>query len=112
VPLERDRAVGVLAGLVLFGLAFVVAALVAESSHGIGPAYWTAIGVGFTGIGMVAFFLRRGTVPLPPGPIWSRAGLAVLAESLGLPAVAVQAVVYGLIGAGVIGNILLPTTLR
>lgn len=109
VPLERGRAAGVLSGLLAFGVGFLVAALAGLAGQVMGPLYLTGLGIAFAGIGCVAFFLNRGTVPLPEGsPIWSRVGLAKLAEALGLPALGVQIVVYGLIGLGVVGNVVLP----
>jgi hypothetical protein len=108
VPLERGRAAGMLVGLLVFGLGFLLAAVVALTGAAGGPLYLGALGVGFSGVGVVAFFLNRGTVPLPEGPIWSRVGLGALAEALALPAIAVMAAVYGLIGLGVLGNVVVP----
>lgn len=112
VPLERGRAAGMLTGLILFGVGFLAAAVVGLAGHGGGPAYLASVGVGFFGVGCVAFFLNRGTVPLPEAPIWSRIGLTKLAVALDLPPLAVMGVVYGLIGAGVLGNIIIPLSQR
>ena len=106
VPIERPRAAGMLAGLLLFGIGFLLAAVVAVAGHGGGPLYLTAVGLGFLGIGLVAFFRNRGTVPLPEGPVWGRPVLAGLARAVDLPAAPVTAVVYGLIAIGFIGNML------
>ena len=108
VPLERGRAAGMLVGLLVFGLGFVVAAVAGLTGTAGGPLYLSGIGVGFFGVGVVAFFLNRGTVPLPDQPIWSRVGLSALAEALGLPALAVMVAVYALIGAGILGNVVFP----
>jgi hypothetical protein len=108
VPIERQRAVGVLAGLLLFGLGFLAAAGVGLTGRAGGPLYWTVIGIGFFGIGCVAFFRNRGSVPLPEGPIWGRAGLAALARAVDLAPGLVIGVVYGVIGLGFVGNIVVP----
>jgi hypothetical protein len=113
VPLERGRARGILAGLLIFGLGFFVSGIVAWTNHSGSPAYLTAVGIGFFGIGCVAFFLNRGTVPLPEGkPIWSRTGLAALSEALDLPALPVTVVVYALIGIGILLNVVLPFAIK
>jgi len=101
-----------LAGLLLFGLGFAVAALISLTTWGGRPAYLTSIALGFVGVGVVAFFLNRGTVPLPEAPIWSRVGLRALARALDLPAMVVMAVVYGLIVLGIVGNVLIPLSTR
>ncbi len=109
MPLEKGRAAGILAGLLLFGAGFLASGVVARAHQAGGPLYLAAVGVGFFGIGCVAFFLNRGTVPLPEGkPIWSVPGLAALSRALTLPALPVTVVVYALIGAGVLLNVILP----
>ena len=113
VPLEQGRARGILAGLLLFGVGFLVSGVVAWTHHAGSPAYLTAVGVGFFGIGCVAFFLNRGTVPLPEGkPIWSRVGIAALCTSLGLPTLPVTVVIYALIGIGILMNVVLPFAIK
>lgn len=107
VPLERGRARGILAGLLVFGLGFVVAAAAVLVGAG-QPLYLSAVGVGFLGVAVVAFFVSRGTVPLPDAPIWSPTGLRVLSRALDLPATGVMAVVYTLIGLGIVGNVVIP----
>lgn len=107
-PLERGRAAGLLSGLLLFGLGFLLAAVVALTGVGGRPGYLIGLVIGFGGAGLVAFFLNRGTVPLPDGPIWSRTGLSALAEALDLPRLPVMVVVYGLVLLGVLGNIVIP----
>lgn len=97
----------------LFGVGFVVAATVALAG-GERTLYLGGVIVGFLGLGLgvVGFFLNRGTVPLPDAPIWSPTGLRALARALGWPATGVMVVVYGLIGFGVIGNIVIPIITR
>jgi hypothetical protein len=112
IPLERGRAAGLLSGLLLFGFGFAVAAVVAMSARAGHPLYLVAIGIGFLGVGVVAFFLNRGTVPLPEGAIWSPVGLRALSTSLRLPVAVVTGAVYGLIGLGVAGNVLVPLLMR
>ena len=108
VPIERPRAAGILAGLLLFGLGFLAAAAVGLAGRAGGSLYWTVIGIGFLGVGCVAFFRNRGTVPLPEGPIWGRTGLAALARAVDLPPRLVVGAVYGVIGLGFVGNIVVP----
>lgn len=108
VPLERGRAAALLTGLVLFGLGFVIAAAASLAGAGGGVAYIVGLVVGFGGAAVVAVFLNRGTVPLPEAPIWSPTGLRALAEALALPVIGLMVAVYGLIGLGVAGNILVP----
>lgn len=108
LPLERPRAAGLLGGLLLFGLGFAVAALASATGAGGQALYLAGVVVGFGGAALVAVFLNRGTVPLPEAPIWSPTGLRVLARALDLPAPAVMVVVYALIAAGLVGNLLLP----
>lgn len=111
MPLEPGRARGILTGLVLLGLGFVVAATVVLAG-GERPLYLAGVIAGFLGLGVVGFFLNRGTVPLPDAPIWSPTGLRALARALGWPAIGVMVVVYGLIGFGVVGNIVIPLVTR
>jgi hypothetical protein len=97
-----------LGGLLLFGLGFAVAAVVGLGGRTGHPLYLAAIGTGFFGVGVVAFFLNRGTVPLPEAPIWSRVGLRALATALNLPSLGVMVAVYGLIAVGIVGNVVVP----
>jgi hypothetical protein len=108
VPLERGRAAGLLAGLSMFAAGFAVAAAVKMGGAGGGPAYYVAVTVGLIGVGVVGFFLNRGTVPLPPKPIWSPVGISALGRALGLPALALIVGLYGLGAVGVLGNLVLP----
>jgi hypothetical protein len=106
--LERGRATGLLTGLLLFGLGFVIAAVASLTGVAGGVLYLVGLVVGFGGAAVVALFLNRGTVPLPEAPIWSPTGLRALAEALALPAIGVMVAVYGLIGLGVVGNVVVP----
>ncbi len=111
VPLERGRATALLGGLLLFGAGFALAAAVSVGNLAGGagsPLYLICVTLGFVGVGVVGFFLNRGTVPLPEGAIWSPIGLRALARALGLPVGGVMALVYGLIGLGVLGNVVVP----
>lgn len=109
-PLEPGRARGILAGLLLFGLGFAL--LAAFSATGTGGTAFSLLWIllGFTGAGLVAFFLNRGTAPLPQAPIWSPTGLRAVARGLGLPDGMVMVAVYGLVTVGVVGNIIVPLT--
>jgi hypothetical protein len=109
VPLERGRAAGLLTGLVMFVVGFGIAGvLVAVGGAGGTPPYAVSVAVGLVGVGAVGFFLNRGTVPLPPKPIWSPIGIAALARALGLPGRALTAALYGVGAIGVLGNLLVP----
>ena len=111
-PLEQGRARGMFAGLMLFGLGSALAGLLAAGGHGRTAPYLVAIVAAFGGLAVLALFVERGSVPLPPGPIWAPAGLAMVGRSAGLPALVVQSVIYGLIAVGVIGNIVIPLLRR
>jgi hypothetical protein len=112
VPLERGRAAGLLAGLTLFVTGFAVAGAAVLAGASRTPLYYLAVTAGLVGVGVVGFFLNRGTVPLPPKPIWSPTGIAVLARALGLPSAVLRAGLYGLGAFGVLGNVVVPMLLR
>jgi hypothetical protein len=112
VPLERGRAGGLLAGLTMFVTGFAVAAMFVATRTSGTPPYFVAVTVGLVGVGVVGFFLNRGTVPLPPKPIWSPVGIAALGRALGLPARALIAGLYGLGAIGILGNLAIPLLVR
>lgn len=101
-----------LGGLVLFTGGFAVAGAFVLVGAGGTPGYLTAVALGFFGVGVVGFFLNRGTVPLPEGAIWMPAGVRELARSLNLPAVPLLSVLYVLAVFGVTANLLVPLLLR
>ncbi len=108
-PLERGRAAGVLTGMLLFTVGFAVAAvLVAVGLSGTRPGYLVAITVGLVGVGVIGYYLNRGTTPLPSAPVWSPTMVRAVAEPLDLPAGPLAAVLYGLAVIGVVGNIVVP----
>ena len=111
-PLEQGRARGMLAGLLVFGLGTAVAGVLSWSGYSHGVLYVVVIALAFVGLAVLALFVERGTVPLPPGPIWAPAGLGTVARAVGLPALVVQVLVYGLIAIGVAGNIVVPLLSR
>ncbi|MEJ2578817.1 MAG: hypothetical protein P8Z68_06910 [Kineosporiaceae bacterium] len=111
VPLERGRATAVLSGLGLFTVGFAVAGALSLVGAGGSPGYLAVVGLGFAGIGVVGFFLNRGTVPLPEGAIWMPIGLRALARAVGLPGGAVLAVIYGLAVFGITANVVVPLVL-
>lgn len=108
VPLERGRAVGILVGLFLFAAGFAVAAVDLFLLGTTRAPYLAAVGVGFFGIGVVGFFLNRGTVPRPEAAIWSPTGFRALSRPAGLPAVPVMALFYVLVAVGIVGNFVIP----
>jgi hypothetical protein len=112
VPLERPRATGLLTGLAMFAGGFAVAGVLVMTGTSGTPAYYVAVTVGMVGVGVVGFFLNRGTVPLPPKPIWSPVGIGVLARTLGFPQLALLGTLYGLGAIGVLGNVVVPMLLR
>jgi hypothetical protein len=112
VPLERGRAFGILAGLFCFTAGFAVAAVDLFVWGFTRPPYLVAVTVGFVGIGVVGFFLNRGTVPRPEAPLWSPTGIRALARAVGWPATPVMAVVYALALVGVVGNFVVPLFFR
>lgn len=112
VPLEAGRARGLLAGLGMFGTGFAVAAVLVTAGTGGTPGYFVSVTVGLLGVGVVGFFLNRGTVPLPPKPIWSPVGIAALARALNLPFRPLLVTLYMLGGIGVAGNLVLPMMLH
>ena len=108
IPIERDRATGVLTGLIAFTAGFAAAGLLVLGGRGGTPPYLVAITVGLIGVGAVGFYLHRGTVELPQARIWQPAMLRAFTSALKLPALPVLAAIYGLGAIGVIGNILVP----
>jgi hypothetical protein len=96
----------------MFVTGFAVAAvLVLARTSGTAP-YYVSVTVGLVGIGVVGFFLNRGTVPLPPKPIWSPVGIAALGRALGFPAPVLTAVLYVLGAVGIVGNLVVPLLIR
>ena len=112
VPLERGRATGLLAGLLMFVTGFAVGGCLVPAGLGGTPGYDVAVTFGLVGVGVVGFFINRGTVPLPPKPIWSPLGIAALGRALGLPARVLLATLYGLGAVGVLGNLVVPLVLH
>ena len=103
-----------LAGLICFTSGFAAAALLVLAGRGGGsPPYLVAVTVGLVGIGLTGFFYHRGTVPLPEGAkIWSPGLLRVVLAPLDLPPVPIIATLYLLAGIGLLGNLVVPLTLR
>lgn len=112
VPLERGRAWGLLTGLTMFVAGFAVAAVLVVTETSGTPPYYVAVTVGLVGVGVVGFFINRGTVPLPPKPIWSPVGIAALGRALGLPVRLLTGALYGLGAIGVLGNVVVPLVVR
>lgn len=96
----------------MFGTGFAAAAVLVVAGTSGTPAYYVSVTVGLVGVGVVGFFLNRGTVPLPPKPIWSPVGIAALARALGLHARALTAGLYALAAVGVVGNLVVPLLIR
>jgi hypothetical protein len=112
-PLERGRAAGLLTGLAAFAIGFAAAGVLVLAGAGGSPGYLISVTVGLVGVGLVGFFLHRGTVPLPEGAkLWSPGLLRVVLEPLGLPARPVILLLYLLTAIGLIGNLVVPLLLR
>jgi hypothetical protein len=111
-PLLRGEARGALTGLVLFALGFAVAGVLVAVGVGSTPAYYLAISVGLIGIGVLGFFSRRVPADVQPPPIWSPRGLTRVADGAGVPSRPFVAGFYALVAVSVIGNVLVPLTLR
>ena len=112
VPLERGRAAGLLSGLAMFVTGFAVAGCLVTARFGGTPGYSVSVTVGLIGVGVVGFFINRGTVPLPPKPIWSPIGIEALGRALGLPARVLLVTLYGVGAVGVLGNLVVPLVLH
>ena len=110
-PLPRRQALGILAGLAAFGFGFAAAGILVALHLGGSPAYWCLITLGLLGVGAVGFSMPRTPSDAGRPPIWSRAGLAAVAEPLRLPAGPVTNAFYVLIAVGLIGNVILPVVL-
>jgi hypothetical protein len=112
--LESGRALGVLAGLFVFAAGFAIAAgfeafaVIASQPAAGRPVYYVGLGSGFVGLGLVALFMNRGTVPLPERALWSPLGVRLLARSAGWPATPTLWLLYAIGLWGVIGNIVIP----
>lgn len=111
-PVERGRALGVLAGLLAFTGGFAVAGVLVSAGLGSTPPYLVAVTAGLVGIGVIGFFYHRGAVQFPRARIWSPVLLRVVISALGLPVVPVIAALYALAATGVVGNLLLPALTR
>jgi hypothetical protein len=111
-PLLRGQARGALTGLLLFALGFAVAGVLVASGAGGTPPYYVAISVGLVGIGVLGFFSRRVPAEVQPPPIWSPRGLGRVADGAGVPSRPLVVAFYALIAVSVIGNLLVPLTLR
>jgi hypothetical protein len=107
-PLTRRRAAITLAALAVFALGFALAGVLVAAHQGGTPAYWCLVTLGLLGIGALGLSQPRTLTDTPRPPVWSRAGLAAVAQPLGLPAGVVARVFYALIAVGVVGNLLLP----
>lgn len=110
-PLTRRQAAGALAGLTAFGLGFAVAGVLVLAGLGGSPAYWCLVSLGLLGIGAVGFSQPRTLADAARPAVWSRAGLAAVAEPFRLPAGVVAAAFYALLAVGVLGNVVLPIVL-
>ena len=111
-PLPPGEARGALAGLFLFALGFAVAGVLVAAGAGSSPAYYVTISAGLVGIGVLGFFSRRVPAEVPPPPIWSPRGLTRVADGAGAPARVLVVLFYALVAVSVIGNLLVPLTLR
>ena len=111
-PLLRGEARGALTGLVLFALGFAAAGVLVAAGIGSTPGYYLAISVGLVGIGVLGFFSRRVPAEVPPPPVWSPRGLTRVADGAGVPPRLLVVVFYALVAVSVIGNLLVPLTLR
>jgi hypothetical protein len=111
-PLLPGEARGALTGLALFAVGFAVAGVLVAAGFAGTPAYYTGISVGLVGIGVLGFFSRRVPADVPPPPIWSPRGLARVADGAGVPPRLLVPAFYALVVVSVIGNVLVPLTLR
>jgi hypothetical protein len=111
-PLERRQAAGVLTGLTAFGLGFAAAGVLVTLHQGGSPAYWCLVSLGLLGVGALGFSSPRTPADAARPPIWSRAGLASVAEPLGLSRVLVAGAFYALVVIGLLGNVVLPLLQR
>jgi hypothetical protein len=111
-PLLPGEARGALTGLALFAVGFAVAGVVVASGLGSTPGYYVAISVGLVGIGVLGFFSRRVPADVPPPAIWSPRGLTRVADGAGVPARLFVVAFYALLAVSVIGNVVVPLTLR
>jgi hypothetical protein len=108
----RGEARGALTGLALFALGFAVAGVLVAAGVGSTPGYYLAISVGLVGVGVLGFFSRRVPAEVQPPPVWSPRGLTRVADGAGVPSRLLVVVFYALVVVSVIGNLLVPLTLR
>ena len=112
VPIERGRAAGVLIGLLVFTAGFAAAGLLVIAGQGGGPPYLVSITAGLVGVGVVGYYLHRGTVELPQARIWQPVMLRAFISALRLPEPPILVAIYALGAIGIIGNIVVPMTRR
>lgn len=110
-PITRRQATAIIAGLAAFAVGFAAAGVLVLLHRAGSPAYWCLVSVGFLGIGALGIASPRTVADAGRPAVWSRAGLAAVAEPLGLPWRAVAGVFYGLLAVGILGNVVLPIVL-
>jgi len=110
-PLTRRQAAGILAGLGAFAVGFAAAGVLVMLHRAGSPAYWSLVSVGLLGIGALGIASPRTVADAGRPAVWSRPGLAAVAEPLGLPWRAVAGMFYGLVAVGILGNVVLPIVL-
>jgi hypothetical protein len=111
-PLERRRAVAIVAGLGAFAVGFAAAGVLVTFHQGGSPAYWCLVSLGLLGVGALGISSPRTVADAGRPAVWSRAGLNAVAEPVGLPARAVAVTFYGLVAVGLLGNVVLPVLAR
>jgi hypothetical protein len=89
-----------------------VAGVLVAAGAGSTPGYYLAISLGLVGIGVLGFFSRRVPAEVQPPPVWSPRGLTRIADGAGVASRPLVVGFYALVAVSVIGNLLVPLTLR
>jgi hypothetical protein len=103
----RDRAARLLVGLSMFALGFAIAGALVVSNVS-GTPWVLAVVLGLVGLVFTGLAMRGASGVLPQQAVWSPFTLRLIAERLGIPAVPLMVVLYGLTALGVLGNVILP----
>ena len=97
-----------LGGLGAFAAGFAAAGVLVAAGHGGTPAYWCLVSLGLFGVAALGVASPRSLADAGRPAVWSRSGLAAVADPLGLPGGLVAAAFYALLAVGVLGNVVLP----
>ena len=101
-----------LVGLALFAGGFAAAGVLVAARAGSSGGYYAAVLVGLVGGVVLARQGGRTASDVRAPAIWSPGGLSRVADGAGVPAMLIMIVFYVLIAVSIIGNVVVPLTVR